>query len=221
MLRLLCNIMDFECPSCGAQVQVKNAASLYVVCPYCSTTSVRRDINLEAIGKVAALKEEGSPFQIGSQGYYQDRPFEIIGRIQVLFDAGYWNEWHLDWGGTSAWLGEANGMYVFTRPVELNANAVPQFNDLQIGVNVELDGDHWYVKDKQQGRVNSGEGELPFEIKSGYDAPVVDLVTIDNSFLTIDFSEEPPIFFKGEYVTFSELKMRNLREVYDFRAPAV
>jgi len=211
---------DFQCPSCGAAVTVKNAASLYVVCSYCSTTSVRKDMNLDEIGKAAALIEDGSPVMIHTQGRYKGRNFEVIGRIQLQFDAGFWNEWHLDWGGKSAWLGETNGIYAFTERAELKEEEKNiKFEDFLLGKYVRLQGKPFYAKDIQDGICVSGEGELPFAFQSAYRAPVIDLVDKENSFATLDFSEEEPILFLGNFCEFKDLELKNLRDIYEWEKP--
>ena len=81
-------------------------------------------MNLEEVGKVAQLKEDGSPLQMFSSGYYKGKEFTIVGRIQLEFPAGFWNEWHLNYDTDSAWLGETNGTYVFTQKAEASLISV-------------------------------------------------------------------------------------------------
>ncbi len=42
--------------------------------------------------------------------------------------------------------------------------------------------------------------------------PVADLQGDDSSFATLDYSEEPPLVFLGEYVEFDALQLSGLRE---------
>ena len=49
----------------------------------------------------------------------KDVPFTLIGRLQYKGDAGVWTEWAAFLNdGTLATLGEDNGAYVFTRPID-------------------------------------------------------------------------------------------------------
>jgi len=213
---------DFQCPSCGAAVTVKNAASLYVVCSYCSTTSVRKDMNLDEIGKAAVLKEDGTPIMLQTQGRYNGKNFEVIGRIQLQFDAGFWNEWHLDYGGKSAWLGETNGIYVFTEKTELDEKLKTlKYEDFFLGRPCHIKGNTFFAKDIQDGICVSGEGELPFPFQNAYRAPVIDLVDRNNKFATLDFSEEEPILFMGDFCEFKDLSLKNLRDIYEWEKPRV
>ncbi len=84
-----------SCPSCGAPVVFKSASSIFAVCEYCQSTLVRHDQALEDIGKMAALVDDRSPLQLGAEGSYKGVHFALIGRIQIRYSQGYWNEWHL------------------------------------------------------------------------------------------------------------------------------
>lgn len=210
-----------SCPSCGAPLVFENAHSLYAVCKYCRTMSVQSEDALKEVGKTAALVEDGSPLQLGATGTLDGTTFKIVGRIQYKHPVGYWNEWFLSLsqGDSDAWLGEASGMYFFTRlkkDAKLPANL--KFSDLSAGGTVEIDGKEFFVKDIQTTKVVSGEGELPFPFEAEYEAPVVDCVRQDGTFATLDFSEEKPLVFIGKAVTFRDLNLTRLRSVYGFKA---
>ena len=83
------------CPSCGAPVRFQSAASILAVCEYCKSTLVRHDLNLEDVGKMAQLQTDGSPLQLRVEGKYRGVHFGVVGRIQLRFEHGLWNEWHL------------------------------------------------------------------------------------------------------------------------------
>ena len=104
-----------SCPSCGAPVVFKSAASIFAVCEYCQSTLVRHDQALEDIGKMAVLAEDRSPLQLGTEGRYKGVHFALIGRIQLKYSQGLWNEWHLLFDDMrTGWLSEASGEYVLT-----------------------------------------------------------------------------------------------------------
>ena len=69
------------CPSCGAPVVFQSASSVFAICGYCQSTLVREDQHLEDIGKMAAVVEDRSPWQLGAEGVWQGRHFALIGRI--------------------------------------------------------------------------------------------------------------------------------------------
>lgn len=184
--------------------------------------SVQSEDALREVGKTAALVEDGSPLQLGASGTIDGKTFTIIGRIQYQHGLGFWNEWYLNMAedaGGPAWLGEANGMYFFTRQVK-NAE-LPDglaFKDIEAGGALTIDHNLFFVKDIQSTKVVSGEGELPFPFESEYEAPVVDLVAADGTFATLDFSEDKPIVFVGRAMSFRDLHLARIRSVYGFKA---
>jgi len=201
------------CPSCGAPVQFQSAASILAVCEYCKSTLVRHDLNLEDIGKMAQLQTDGSPLQLRAEGKYRGVHFAIVGRIQLRFEQGLWNEWHLLFDDMrNGWLGEAQGTYAVSF-VNAIREPVPGFASLQAGQGYKLDGRWFEVRDIQNALCIGGEGELPFRVGSGYEAPVADLQGDGSSFATLDYSEDPPLVFLGEYVEFDALHLSGLREI--------
>src|SRR5437667_2570251 len=140
------------CPSCGASVDFKSAASILAVCEYCRSTLVRQDINVENIGKMAGLKLDGSPLQLAAQGRYRGVNFGVIGRIQLRYDRGIWNEWHLMFDdGRTGWLGEAQGMYAVSFLTKPSA-PLPAFDTLKAGAKVQLKGQSFEVQNLESAR---------------------------------------------------------------------
>ncbi len=200
-----------SCPSCGAPVVFKSAASIFAVCEYCQSTLVRHDQALEDIGKMAALVEDRSPLQLGAEGSYKGVHFALIGRIQIKYSQGFWNEWHLLFDDMrTGWLSEAAGEYVLTF-AQFVQDALPQFDDLKIGQRFVLASQTWTVSNIENAECVAGQGELPFKVGAGYPVPAVDLRNGAN-FATLDYSETPPLLFIGEAVDFKSLKMANLRD---------
>jgi hypothetical protein len=202
---------EANCPGCGAKVVFRGAASVVAVCDYCRSTLVRHDVNLEDIGKMADLKADGSPLQLGSLGVYRGVRFTVAGRIQYRFEQGLWNEWYLVFDDMrGGWLGEARGSYAMSFPATADA-ALPPFAELRAGRALTIAGRSFEVVDVQYARTIAGEGELPFRVGAGYQAPVADLQGPGRSFATLDYSEDPPLVFLGEYVEFDDLAFSGLR----------
>ena len=199
------------CPSCGAKVVFQASTSAVAICEYCKSTLVRHDVDLENVGTMADLTADGSPLQLGSTGRYGGVHFAVVGRIQYRFEQGLWNEWYLlfdDMRG--GWLGEARGNYAVSFFSEAR-EPVPPFAELEAGKMIRLGGLVYQVEDVQSAHCIAGEGELPFRVGAGYDAPVADLQVPGRKFETLDYSEEKPLVFLGEYVEFTELGLANLR----------
>ncbi|MCM8596120.1 DUF4178 domain-containing protein [Accumulibacter sp.] len=199
------------CPSCGAPVGFRSVTSLYVVCDFCRSTLLRSGDSLQNLGRMAELLEDSSPIRIGSEGVFRGRHFAVIGRIQLDYDAGVWNEWHILFDdGRTGWLAEAAGELIVSSLIAAR-ETLPAFETLAPEMPLCIGGRNYQVTDLETARCVSGEGELPFRVNAGYEVRTADLRG-DDRFLTIDYSETPPLVFAGETVGFADLALVGLRE---------
>ncbi|MBL8395002.1 MAG: DUF4178 domain-containing protein [Candidatus Accumulibacter sp.] len=199
-----------SCPSCAAPVVFRAATSIYVVCAFCRSTLLRSGEDLQNLGRMADLLEDSSRLQIGSSGSFRRRHFAVIGRIQLKYEAGFWNEWHILFDdGRSAWLAEAAGELIVSAQVAVS-DPLPAFATLAPEMPVILDGRRFIVSDLATARCIAGEGELPFKVAAGYAVQTADLRG-NGRCLTIDYSETPPLVFVGQAVAFADLQLDNLR----------
>ncbi|MBU0593537.1 MAG: DUF4178 domain-containing protein [Gammaproteobacteria bacterium] len=200
-----------NCPSCGAPVEFRSTASILAVCGYCKSTLIRHDLELENLGRMADLMEDASLLQLGAEGRYRNSHFALIGRIQLRYQQGVWNEWHLLFDNQeSGWLSETNGNYVLTFPSPA-PESIPAFDATEVGHSLQLHGQDFQIVNKETSTCIAGEGELPFKVGAGYEAPVIDLSNEQN-FATLDYSETPPLLFIGEQIELGALAMTGLRE---------
>ena len=200
-----------NCPQCGAQVKFHAAASVLAVCEYCTATLMRHGEALEHIGKMAELQDDPTLIQIGSEGVYKGVHFGVIGRIQMQYEAGLWNEWHIMFDDMkTGWLGEAAGEFYVTFEKTLPLSP-PPFNGINAEDKIDIGGRFFTVTNLESATCIAGQGELPFSVGPGFSAPVIDL-QLDREFATIDYSDDPPRVFTGERVTVRDLKLANLRD---------
>jgi len=161
---------------------------------------------------MAELQKDGTPLQLRAEGTYRQTHFAVIGRIQLRYGQGLWNEWYLFFDDMrGGWLGEAQGTYAVSFLTEVSQR-LPRFEELKVGQRLQLKDKMFEVRDLQSALCIGGEGELPFHVGPGYEAPVADLLGEASSFGTIDYSELPPLVFLGEYVEFDQLQLSGLRE---------
>jgi len=159
------------CPNCGAPVEFRSAASALAVCSFCKSTLARDGEELRRIGKSADLFEDHSPLQLGASGKWQGAAFTLVGRLQVRYAGGSWNEWHALFDGAAAadgepvaksgWLSEDNGGYVFGFEAPA-PDGLPAAEVLRVGARLALDRDGWTVAAVTTARLGAAEGELPF-----------------------------------------------------------
>src|SRR5580692_5398191 len=101
-----------NCPSCGAPVTFRWSSAVQTVCPFCHSILIRDEQTLKNVGKVADLPPDPSPIQLLTSGTYNNKNFDVIGRIIYEYEQGGWNEWHIVFSdGTSGWLSDAQLQY--------------------------------------------------------------------------------------------------------------
>jgi len=200
------------CPACGAQVEVKSAGWAMAVCSYCRSTLLRDADTVRNIGRMSEVIEDHTRIQINTSGQYQGKNFAVVGRIQLRYEDGFWNEWYaLFDDGSAGWLSDGSGQYVFTLPAG-KPNRAPTFEQIHPGNTIPWDNAQFTATDVRSAQCTAGEGELPFVVGSGYVARVADFRSGER-FLTLDYSEgETPQVFLGVATTLEDLKCQLLRE---------
>ena len=230
------------CPGCGAPVNFLSAQSTHAVCGFCQSTVVRNGETLARIGKMAELFDDHSPLQLQASGVWtrgaDKKSFTLVGRLQYKYGEGTWTEWHavlVD--GTSAYLSEDNGAYVFTTPLESRPD-IPEPSVFKVGSRTRLNGTPFSVASNQQVTLISAQGELPRLPQLGKPFAMVELrgegavqpaarssiigsavdkapgVKADSGgeVLSIDFSSTPPTLSVGSAVLLEDLQLSGLRE---------
>ncbi len=218
-----------SCPNCGAPVTFRSAASVMVVCGFCQSTLIRDADSVRNIGRMADVLEDFSPIQLGTSGTIDGRSFTVVGRIQLRYPAGFWNEWYVvDDHGEGAWLSDGSGQYTFTRSVDRSTFpgvSLPRFTDLAAGARLDLgrapDGSTllFIAGDVRTAQCTGGQGELPFPVGAGYAARVADFRRGDE-FVTLDYSDGKgaaddvgdPVVYRGRSIALEDLKPQLLRD---------
>ena len=194
-----------------------SAQSLLAVCSYCRATIVRHDLDVTQIGVMGALIEDATPLQLGVEGVYRATHFAVVGRLQVKWAQGGWNEWYCAFDdGRGGWLGEAAGEYSMSFETTV-PEPLPAWTRLVPGLALTLGGVAYEVTDVREAEVVGGEGELPFRVGSGWATRSADLRNDTARFATLDYSDELPRVYLGEVVDVPELKLRGLREFEGWR----
>jgi hypothetical protein len=208
---------SLACPSCAAPVGFASAQSLLAVCSYCRATLIRRDLDVEQVGTMAALLEDASPIQLTAEGDWRGTHFAVVGRLQVRWTDGSWNEWYCVFDdGRTGWLGEAAGEYALSFPATVT-EPLPAWESLTVGASVTLGGVAWEVTDLREATVVGSEGELPFRVEAGWPTAAADLRTPPARFATLDYADDAPRLYVGEVVELAALRLRGLRELDGWR----
>ena len=219
------------------------------VCQYCQTLIAKDAESVKDLGKISQVIEDFSLIQIGSSGKFENRQFTVVGRIQLRYERGVWNEWYLYFDdGEPGWLSDSDGRYLITLP-QGPCPSAPAFDSLGQGSNAACSlalkpdggaikrhlspdttlaplsswnhaGRQWMATDVRTAQCTGGQGELPFRVGDGWTARVADFRSEDD-FLTLDFSEStPPQLYQGRFLLESELPLQNLRAVDEIGSAA-
>ncbi|MDB4872635.1 MAG: hypothetical protein JWL97_3639 [Gemmatimonadales bacterium] len=209
-----------SCPSCGAEVQFRSHASVVAVCAYCRATVMKDADAVKDLGKMSSVLEDFTPIQVGTSGVVGARQFSVVGRIQLRYSAGMWNEWFIsfDDGGTG-WLGDSSGLYTVTAEMKADG-ALPDFDEIEPGRTYAVAGQRYTASEKRVADCIGGQGELPFRVGEGWQARVADL-RAGESFATLDYSDsDTPVLYNGVSVTLEEMKCQLLRDEEQIKASA-
>lgn len=210
-----------DCPSCGAPVEAHSASAVTLVCGYCNSMLVRQDNGVVDSGRDSALLEDFSPLQIGTSGTFVAQRFTLVGRLQVQYDDGAWNEWYaLFDDGRAGWLSEAGDLYVMTMPVEIDNS--PKFEDTRAGFSeLTFQDKHYIASDVRKISLKraAAQGELPFVLKEDTENRVSDW-RCENLFITLDYNNKTPEAFFGRMVNLDDLKLENTRHEDEIKESA-
>ncbi|MBI4818537.1 MAG: DUF4178 domain-containing protein [Deltaproteobacteria bacterium] len=178
-----------NCPNCGGRVEFKAGSSLLSVCTYCGSCVARvgDDITqLEILGKVAPLASVASPLYLGLSGKYQRKGFTLVGRLQLDYGLGPWNEWYASFDdGRWGWIAEAQGKVYVLFGRELTG--LPPYSHWRVGTSFQIGGKRFSVTERRKARFVSAEGELPFAVAPSTEFKYCDIEGEDGSFGTLDF----------------------------------
>lgn len=201
------------CPGCGAPVNFVSAQSTHAVCGYCQSMVVRKGEVLERIGKVAELFDDHSLLQLGASGSWKDQSFTLLGRLQYRYGEGTWTEWvAMLADGSTAYLSEDNGAYVFSIPQPTQQRPIPAASAFRVGATTAINGVSYSVASNQSVALISAQGELAHVSELGAAFDMVELRSADAAVLSIDYSTQPPSVALGKAATLDELKVTGLRD---------
>jgi hypothetical protein len=182
------------------------------VCEFCKTTLLKDATSVRNLGKMSEVLEDYSPVQIGTSGQFAQRSFSVIGRIQLQYADGFWNEWYVLFDdGTNGWLSDASGQFTMTFGTTADRE-LPLFDKLVPGRALTQSGQTYTTSDVRSARCSAGQGELPFKVGFGWQARVADFRTGDR-FLSLDYSDgDAPRVYAGQAVRLADLKPQLLRD---------
>jgi Domain of unknown function (DUF4178) len=200
-----------SCPSCGAEVVFALGASRLRVCEHCGSAVAREGARVTDYGKVADLIPTPSVLALGLDGDYAGAPpFRLVGRLQLDWGQGTWDEWMMGFAdGSWAWLSEAQGRFHYMGQTRLPP--VPAFDDLVVGQTVDLGAPGTFVvAEVRSARFAAAQGELPFAVAPRRELHYADLSGPGGQFATLDYGtgRDAESLYVGREVTLAELGLK-------------
>ncbi len=201
-----------SCPSCGAPVTFRWSSAVQTVCAFCHSILVRTDLTLQNAGKVADLPPDPSPIQLLTSGTYNNKKFDVIGRIIYEYEQGGWNEWHIVFSdGASGWLSDAQLQYAVS--FQVPSVSLPAENQVTRGQHLTFANIQFEVSTMTIATYKGVEGELPFPFYGKSRRLFVDLRPQADDFATLDYSDQAaPLLFVGKTVPYDSLQLQNIRQ---------
>ena len=205
-------MLSAACPGCGGEITFRSKTSVLCVCRFCRSNIVRHDIDLEVIGKQAELMEDMSPLQIGVNGKYRNKSFQILGRQILSWSDGLWNEWYIAFSdGTDGWLAEAQGEFSILLAPETRVK-LPLPHEIDQLSSFPYKSSKFEIVDRKKIKCLGSEGELPFKTVEGSQSTVYDYSDNKNGFASIevDATSEVHIYI-GEFTSLGSLRVSGIR----------
>lgn len=175
---------------------------------------VRHDLDIDLLGKMAQLPQDISPLQIQTRGQFGNIGFELVGRLKMQWDGGFWNEWYAVFDdGREGWLAEAQGFYMISFQ-DIDAS-IPASKSVSVGQTFSLGAlrKQFQVDDIKDTTCAGAEGELPFTSPKGRKSLNIDLSDSENGFACIEYADDHKRLYIGRYVDVNELAFTSLREI--------
>jgi hypothetical protein len=192
--------------------------SMLKVCEHCGVALVRKGADLASYGRVAEIIPTESKLVLGARGRYAGAPpFTLVGRLQLDYGEGTWDEWLMAFeGGSSAWLSEAQGHLYYLG--EVAEPPLPPFSALRVGETIDLGPPGTFVvSEVRTAKFAAVQGELPFSLPPGSALHYADLSGPGGELGTIDYGSgsAAEALYVGREVTLEEMGLHEYARAAD------
>jgi len=181
------------------------------ICDYCKTAIYWDEESALRAGRKSMDLPPSARFKVGASGKIRGRSFTVLGRITYSYDKGFWHEWFVEMqDGKIMWLTEDEGELFLETPLQLESPA-PRYDELEPGMQVNLNDKVGVVEEVGQAQCLGGEGQIPFQVQIGETYPYADGSGADGSFsfgLEYDAQTGKPAAFIGKILEVKDSKVR-------------
>lgn len=140
------------CPECTRTIAIKSYATNVIICPYCYAPVQKLERYLKGRINLVIAKDVLTPVQIGTYGKWNDKKFEIIGRVRCVYNEGFTNNWTMLFDDdTIKMLVEDCGEYAVYEQVTLESNVYfSRVSHMDYGADtVELNPGKQYILERK------------------------------------------------------------------------
>lgn len=209
---------DYNCPNCGASVKIKSIGASSVVCSHCDSLLTLSENELLDTGKKSTVLKDQSYIKVGTRSSFKNKDFTFIGRYQVGYELGFWNEWYILFDdGNTGWITETDNGWCITFEVSVDNSALfnelmsvtvdksniddlpDDFFDVKINTCYKVLGKNFLSVDITENHILGIEGEVDKYLEVGFKRKAVDLRT-GKYFYTADYSLKERINYFGFYL---------------------
>lgn len=199
------------CSDCGKMLPVSR--SLYRVCSSCQSVLENAGNRYNALMKSGIMPEDMTPLRVGTRGIWQEKPFEIKGRIRFDFMQGYCNQWYIVYNNNQwGWLQEMYGDYcvLLDTPVAIPA---AKLSRAKPGKQVKFPGIEpaLTLQAMYNGTRFTCEGELPALPAQASAWIRLEYCYASRTVIVHTYSKDNIIALQGVNVEVSQLKLTGLR----------
>ena len=198
-----------QCPSCGANHDLKNPGISAISCEYCKTLFYWDEQAVHDSGQKAILDEPSSALRVGEPCTLEGKDHMVLGRVRYSYGGGVWDEWFLDGPSQEiVWLTEDEKEFAIERPVAADPGA-PRFQELSVGQTITLHNKPFMVEELGKAACLGVEGQVPWVVIPNEVYPFADLASPDGSMsLGLEFDEGGPAsIYQGKFLARDALKV--------------
>lgn len=165
---------EMACETCGAPLKIENQFIRAVSCQFCGASYlVSGSDGLSAQGQGVKLADYPSILNVGQPGKIHGRGFRVLGRVRYGYDAGFWEEWQIQWddGKPPEWLEEDEGYWTLYKRERVRG-ALPPLDKINVGATIKVNNYDVFVTEKRTGKMIGMEGQfssaMPVSGEFGY-----------------------------------------------------
>lgn len=203
-------MQQLQCQSCGDTLQIENQFVRAVTCRSCGASYVVSGSGgLDPTGQSATLADYPSRLHVGALGTIQNRRFTVLGRIRYGYDAGFWEEWQIQWddGAPPDWLEEDEGVWTLYQRARVRGQ-IPPYDQVSVGSVVQVNNVPLFITEKRTAQVIGSEGQFAsvFPIKGtfGYITGAA-----NGEILSVNYWTDEIEVSKGTELEFGELQVES------------